>query len=349
MANAEGIDISHWQNKTPSLEGRDFVIAKASEGTTPDSRYTRHVRNTRAAGKIIGAYAFNRSDVDIDAQVQAFVDIAGEVDLYALDVEDRKIKDANGNVIGRIPRFTKKQTRAFISKFHALTSKKIGLYMSESIFYWDVGQDWNWVARWGADKPVNSNWQIHQYRGSPLDLDQFNGTADEMRVYFDVKENPDMGFMQVNIPTGTWLFVNKDLSNDNNNVKIDPGRPMLLVAAKTGNGTHQVLYDSNNQVYFVRQSDVTLTPLITEEECPTPECPPPTDADCKEFSDAAYQSGFDAGKIEGHTAGYTEGYNQGHEDGFAAGEEDGTASGIETGVAQEQARICGVLGLPFGG
>lgn len=334
MANAQGIDISHHQTSTPDLTNIDFVIAKASQGTWVDSMYFIHRANTIAAGKLFGAYAFNQPGVSIDDQVNTFIRTADVADFYALDVETEEITGK---------RFTKTQATAFMTRFQKWTGKKIGLYLSESIYFGDIGQDWDWIAHWGVSHP-SVPWDIHQYRGSPLDLDQFNGTVDQMRSFFNVGETK-MGFKQINIPTGTWLYVNIDLSANSGNKNIDPGRSMLLVQENTSTNTHQVMYDSNHQFYYVRKSDVTLTPLITAADCPQcppcPDCPPPTADDCKVFSDAAFEEGY----TEGHTAGYTDGKTDGYAEGYDKGKTDGTSEGITTGVEQEQTRMRNLLGL----
>ena len=348
MARAEGYDVSHWQSMTPNLSNVDFLIAKASQGTSKDSMYETHKANARRAGKLFGAYCFNQPDMDIEAQVDTFIASAGDADFYALDVEKER---STGT------RFTKVKATAFFKFFHQKKpGKKIVLYMSESIFWkTSAGQDGDWVAHWGGE-PAR-HWDIWQYQGSPLDSNYYNGTIAEMRVFFTGEEPTPMTFQQVNIPTGTWLYVNKDMSANTDNIKIDPGRPMLLVAAKTGNGTHTVMYDNSpHGFYFVRQSDVTLTPLITEADCPdcpecppSPECPPATADDCKAFSDAAYQQGhdvgYDEGKADGYQDGHEDGYTAGHEDGYAAGEADGLDAGVNNGIEQEQERIRNVLGL----
>lgn len=145
-------------------------------------------------------------------------------------------------------------------------------------------------------------------------------------------EDP-MAFSQVEVPKGTWLYVSADLSTNANNVQVSPGRPMLLLEANVKPGVHYIVHDTTFKHYYVKKSDVTITPLMTEAECPVvevppvvePECPPVTEADCKLFSDAAYQSGYASGKT----------------DGIAAGE----SVGVAKGTAAEQLRIKNVLGL----
>jgi Glycosyl hydrolases family 25 len=224
MANAKGVDVSHWQALGDwSPVGLTFIVVKASEGTTPDPMYDKHVAKARAAGLIVGAYHFNRDDVDMAAQVATLAAAAPDADLYAIDVEG-------------IHAFTIDQTKDFIRKFKALTHKKIGLYHSESGWF-DAGQDWDWVAHWGVSTPSRP-WDFHQYRGSPLDLDQFNGTAAEMRTWVAAQSNggtrvdafivPE-DFTEANIISGSWVYDNSDLASSSGNIKIEPGRYLRYV------------------------------------------------------------------------------------------------------------------------
>jgi hypothetical protein len=203
--------------------GLTFIIVKASEGTTPDPMFSKHVAKARAAGLIVGAYCFNRDDVDMAAQVKTFAAASVGADLFVIDVEGTHA-------------FDQAQTRDFMNRFRALTGERIGLYHSASGFF-DAGQDWDWVAHWGVTEPSRP-WDLHQYRGSPLDLDQYNGTAADMKAFvaamnsggtkveaFTVPEES----MQANIVTGTWLYDNSNLAASSGNIKIDPGRYLQYV------------------------------------------------------------------------------------------------------------------------
>lgn len=161
----EGIDVSHWQTKTPSLDGLSFLIAKATEGTTRDPLYSTHIRNARAAGLVVGAYHFSRDDVQVAAQVNAFLAAVAGVRWLAFDVEGAHA-------------WSLFQTRQAITQVHD-EGLEVGLYMSESTFM-DAGQDWSWVANWSH--PPRRPWDVWQHRGSPLDLDRFAGSLDELRT-----------------------------------------------------------------------------------------------------------------------------------------------------------------------
>jgi hypothetical protein len=161
--NARGIDISYANGTTPVLTGRAFVFVRACYGTRQDTRWDYHTANVRRAGRVLGAYAFGINENGA-TQARAFLAIAHEADFLALDWERESGK----------PEMTSAQAAAFIDTVQA-AGREIGLYHSDSGFP-NAGQDWNWVAKWGTTAPTRP-WLFWQYRGSPLDLDYFNGDA----------------------------------------------------------------------------------------------------------------------------------------------------------------------------
>jgi GH25 family lysozyme M1 (1,4-beta-N-acetylmuramidase) len=161
-----GIDVSKWQTKTPSLVGLSMLFARSSIGTEVDPTYRMHIKNARKAGLIVGAYHFNWDSVPVADQVEAFLNMAGSVDFYFIDVEGDNA-------------FDHAQTRAFIDRMHA-AGRRCGLYHSDS-GYFAAGQDYDWVAKWSATPPTR-HWDFWQYRGDPLDLDRFNGTLAQLQA-----------------------------------------------------------------------------------------------------------------------------------------------------------------------
>lgn len=161
----EGIDVSRWQGSTPSLAGLSFLIAKATEGTWPDPMFAKHIANARAAGLVVGAYHFARDDVALPDQVDAFLAATADVPWLAFDVEGRHA-------------WSLAALRQAVKRVHD-AGRQVGVYMSDSA-YLEAGQDWRWVARWSPTAPTR-HWDLWQYRGSPADLDRFDGTLDELR------------------------------------------------------------------------------------------------------------------------------------------------------------------------
>lgn len=165
----EGLDVSRYQTTTPPLTGKAFLFARATYGTFHDPMYSTHIAIARAAGRFVGAYHFGVGDVPVPDQVAAFLAAAGSVDFYALDLESND---------GR-PTMTNAQATAFIAAVKA-KGHQCGLYHSDYGFP-TLGQSWNWVAKWSVNAPARP-WTFWQYRGSPLDLDRFNGDINKLRT-----------------------------------------------------------------------------------------------------------------------------------------------------------------------
>ena len=166
-----GIDISRWQLSTPSLDGLGFCFVKAVEGATIDPLYNHHAKSVRAAGIILGAYAFGVDSMGGAAQAAKLLQYAPTADLYALDVEGQHAPHEQA-------------VRDFGKAMHA-AGKAWGLYGSAS-GYPSWGQDWRWVAQWGPTPP-DCKWDFWQRRGSPLDLDTFRGTVADLHRLARVK------------------------------------------------------------------------------------------------------------------------------------------------------------------
>lgn len=168
----DGYDISKWQTETPDLTGVGFVIVRACYGSSEDTRYTQHAANVRAAGKVLGAYLFARpvtTGDTVEAQVEAFLRVAADADIIAIDRE----KDGDAGTI------TATDTRLMIRLIQA-TGRRVGLYASESAFR-DYGQDWSWVANWSHEPAIP--WDVWQWEGGGtdhLDNDRFRGTTDAL-------------------------------------------------------------------------------------------------------------------------------------------------------------------------
>jgi hypothetical protein len=183
-----GRDVSHHQDALPSLAGETFVISRATIGSVVDEKFKVFTKKVRAASKVDGAYHFNWSTSDVDAQCDAFIatiqDVGG-VTLKALDVE-RNVKKHHDGTKTITPRFSQAQATRFIGRFHDRVGEPIGLYASESIYgkYANCGQDWDWVANWST-KPAR-HYDIWQYVGGvkdhpdDSDLDRFEGTRAQL-------------------------------------------------------------------------------------------------------------------------------------------------------------------------
>jgi Glycosyl hydrolases family 25 len=219
MATLLGIDISHWQERTPKLAARSFVFVRATYGDGIDGRYTAHAAKVRAAGRVLGAYHFGRNVRPVAAQVQAFLAKAANADLLALDVEKDGHNDRPDD-----PAMTHKQAREFVTAVHA-AGRRIGLYHSESNFF-DAGQDWDWVANW--DREPRRRYDIWQYRGSPLDLDRFRGTRAQLLALGDLPPAPDTDVDTLEGP------MNLTKAHYRRGVRVAAGHGIFRIASQDG-------------------------------------------------------------------------------------------------------------------
>ena len=274
----KGIDVSKWQAVTPDLAGLDFLIARASVGLSSDGLYQEHIANARAAGLVVGAYHFAYTG-NIAAQAATFLRAAGNVDYYFIDVEGKSAP-------------THDETAAFIDAMHT-ADKTCGLYHSDS-GYFDAGQDYDWVANW--TRQPTRHWDFWQYRGSPLDLDYFNGTVAELRresqmrnfeYVYDADGKVIAGSLTVHGADHYWLrLVDGKLLGPARDgwakqaVKVRltediTSTPHPGVDRRTG-------YLIGDKAAFFLESDVTFT---------------------------RYPDRYDEGRVDGEAEGYAEGYD----------------------------------------
>lgn len=245
-----GIDVSKYQATTPSLKGLDFLFARASIGTATDGKYAMHIANARKADLVVGAYHFGDDRLDAARQARVFLAAAGDVDFYFLDVEGRHAMSAM-------------QIRAFYAEVRK-AGKQIGLYHSLSS-YPGLGQDYNWVAKWST-VPPGIPWHFWQYRGSPLDLDRFNGTRAQLRALAatlpDTSEAPPVGLtitdivpvsgvVTVSVPD-TWIV---QVDDPTTRFTVQPGwfQRTLGVGRLVGDpfGADSVPYGDRHTVYLI--------------------------------------------------------------------------------------------------
>lgn len=202
----KGIDVSSWQNPgSINYKEYDFVIIKASEGVNyVDPGLDRHLTAlfgttdpTPQKDKCYGFYHYARPDLGNtpEAEAKDFLScISSQVGncVMALDWE--------GDSLNYSPDWAKR----WLDYVYKQTGVKPLLYIQASqakmakyapIAAADYGL---WVAHWGVAAPSFANWQnyaIWQYRGTPLDMDVFNGDKNAWWKYCGRKieqEEPDM-------------------------------------------------------------------------------------------------------------------------------------------------------------
>ena len=179
-----GCDISAYQNAIPG--GQDFVILKATEGTSyVDRKFSDWW--AELAGKLRGAYHFGHPGNDAVAEADHFVTEVG----YRLTPGDLVVLDFETNDgLGAA------HCAAWAATWLARVRTRIGL---DPVVYTFLSFAWDGncaglggYALWIADpsSPAGKprvpapwkNWALHQYSTSGgLDHDVFNGTASQWR------------------------------------------------------------------------------------------------------------------------------------------------------------------------
>ena len=188
----KGIDVSSWQNEM-DFSNYDFVIIKASEGCNwVDPGLNRHFNKLagNASGepltdKLYGFYHYARPELGEtpEAEAEWFVKLVGHHKghaLYALDWEGTSLE------------YSPEWALRWLKHVYKLTGVKPVIYLQGSeaikekykiISDSDFGL---WVAHWGVDTPMFNNWKfyaLHQYQGTPLDKNYFNGDSKAWRMY----------------------------------------------------------------------------------------------------------------------------------------------------------------------
>lgn len=190
----KGLDVSSFQDEI-SFKGFDFVIIKASEGWNfVDPGLARHAKRAISDGVLYGFYHYARPDLGNAPEIEAdsfisFVKPYLGKCLLALDWEQLSLN------------YSPKWALRWLNRVFAKTGVKPVLYIqgSEAIkskYKIISDEDFGlWVAHWGVDKPSFNNWDTYavwQYRGSPLDLDYFNGDKNAWYKYCGGKDETTM-------------------------------------------------------------------------------------------------------------------------------------------------------------
>lgn len=266
-----GKDVSHFQTLSDwDPDPLHFLIARASIGTQPDEMFDRHIGKAKNNDLVTGAYHFNvGSGLSVLSQVNAFIQAAGDVDLYVLDVEG---KDA----------FTPAGARLFIRLFQEKTGKQIGLYHSTSGYPDDAfGADWRWVADWrdGITHPPIP-WDIWQFGNvggedgnivkSQAVLDRITGKDQDVKPAPITDETPKL----------TDLFAGDKLFDLDGTTQIGTASVQSLARQSPhGAGTQRAIY--------VTTGGVRRVALVKPRNLrPVPDLTPFSQADVKAAVDA---------------------------------------------------------------
>ena len=183
------IDLSHWNTVKSFADvkkaGIVGVIHKATESTGyADDTYDSRMASAQSAGLLWGAYHFLRPG-NMKTQAQFFVDVAGDIDLYAADHED--------------PAVDLDDLKEFLVQVEALTGVLPVIY-SGHVLKEQLGSSADpelekyllWLAQYSSTPSwptaIWPSYWIWQYtdQGSiagmsgAVDLNQYQGTAEEL-------------------------------------------------------------------------------------------------------------------------------------------------------------------------
>lgn len=178
----KGIDISEWQSaaKTP-YNNYDFIMMRASYGVGyEDAMLRTHVSNVKNLDKLFGFYHYCYPNLGTSPIREAdwFVSVVKKYigqGVLALDFESKAFDISDPDL----------WALQFLNRVYETTGVKPLLYCSAAFVkrfpkVHDAGYGL-WIAQWGVNKPEVDLWNDYtmwQYRGSPLDLDYFNGDKD---------------------------------------------------------------------------------------------------------------------------------------------------------------------------
>jgi hypothetical protein len=173
----KGVDVSGYQSSDYPLDGFDFVIVKATEGTSyVNPRHSAQVDRARSHDRVVGHYHYISPSSGITAQMNYFLDhIAARKDEFlALDWEDTGVSNAEKD----------DAIRTLQSK---AGGRKVLLYCN--VDFWlnrdttSFAGDGLWIAQYNGDPgnpDIQHRWLIHQYTSDPIDtnLARFDSRAD---------------------------------------------------------------------------------------------------------------------------------------------------------------------------
>jgi lysozyme len=189
------VDLSHWQTPVDFVALRNSgilaVILKATQGSSwVDATFIQKLLAAHSAGLLLGAYHFADATPPV-AQVDNFLTHASGIQFLATDFE------ANG-MGGTV---STAQAAEIVARIHSARGRTPTVYINK---YGPSGNDAGlpnsilsrcdlWVAKYTTSavlRPTDlppgwTNWRLWQHVDAPLDRSRFNGTADELKTYWD--------------------------------------------------------------------------------------------------------------------------------------------------------------------
>ena len=194
-----GIDISTWQGNNTHLNDGQFCIIRSTYGIYKDNRFEQNAKAWSESGKPFGFYHFaypNRGTTPKQEAVnfiQTIKPYLGKC-LLVLDYEAEAHKTGE------------KWALEFMDYVYNETGVKPLFYTNAGALgkYPNIAKKYKlWVAHWGVQNPITKPWATYtlwQYRGSPLDLDYFNGTVAEWKKLCKISEDENIEVGDIEMP-----------------------------------------------------------------------------------------------------------------------------------------------------
>lgn len=219
-----GIDVSHFQGKVDwgrvQATGVAFAFAKATEGTTVgDAMFATNWAGIKDAGLLRGAYHFFRASKDAGQQANFFL---SKVTLSAGDlppVLDVEVTDGASDAT------LQAGVQAWLDAVAAQTGVTPMIYASPAFWNEHMTDQFGdfplWVAQYGVSAPRVpkgfKNWTFWQYSESgkvdgvsgKVDLDQFQGSMDDLTAFVNAPAAPPAAPAQPPAPTAQQTYTVK--------------------------------------------------------------------------------------------------------------------------------------------
>ncbi|MGQ3477757.1 GH25 family lysozyme [Paenibacillus sp. TY11] len=200
--HAQGIDVSHhngnidWQQVAAA--GKTFAFIKATEGTKyQDNQFLVNVQGARDANILVGAYHFLNATTADGARQEA-ANFARAIDSAGGRLDLPPVMDYENNPKGLTPAQISEVAHAFLDEMEKLTGRQPIVYTG-NVFASKFDPTFSmyklWVARYSTTQkptavPAWNNWWAWQYSSTgsvpgirgQVDLDEYNGTIDELRA-----------------------------------------------------------------------------------------------------------------------------------------------------------------------
>lgn len=223
--NAQGIDVSHYQGvidwPAVAAAGISFAFIKATQNRM-DTRFLENVKGAKAAGLLVGAYHYVDDSVTTPDKARAAAQVfnnaikaAGGPEVFDLPF----VMDYESNKGGLTPAGCTAVAKAFLEETERLTGRRPMVYTYPSFIgrFSGLTNYPLWIARYSNQAPADASgwkrWEFWQYSdgtlggelpgggrkvpgiSGPVDLNEFDGTVDELRRRYGKKQTGKDGEM----------------------------------------------------------------------------------------------------------------------------------------------------------